>query len=382
MLRWLRNVANEAKKGAAPAKFEALQVAGRGMCCSLGHSAPAATAALNARLTHFQESRFVGEGGRPIQAAMLHGVDVWGMERLGLMLSSVIAEALGSGCGDRSQGEVALLVCYPESQRPGLAASTFRQGVEDVVLPWGFHPNSVAMDCGKGGIAEALQKAGELLRGRTGEAPPPRQVLLVGLDSLLVAGAIEQLLNFGRILGPGNADGLVPAEGAAALLLERPASAVVAQGAALRIEAAELALDEWRMDGAAPLRGTGLTKAVRAALVQARTSMSDLDFQISGFNGEGWYAREITLMQSRCMATRRDHYAHLTPCQSLGDAGAAGPVLALAWLAELLGREPGMTPGQSALAHFAGDDGRRSALVLRHGPATAAGMRQPSAQPH
>lgn len=62
------------------------------------------------------------------------------------------------------------------------------------------------------------------------------------------------------------------------------------------------------------------------------------------------------------MIPRRTHDAQLTPCQPLGNAGAAGPVLALAWLADLQGREP--------------------VLALRYGPAPAASRQQSSAPSH
>jgi 3-oxoacyl-[acyl-carrier-protein] synthase-1 len=238
--------------------------------------------------------------------------------------------------------------------------------VDAVARKGAFHPSSLALHCGKGGIAEALQAASALLT-RSQSTERPRQVLLAGLDSLLVAGTVEQLIGMNRILGSTTSDGLVPAEGAASILLEpvsndRKSSRL----SGLHIEAAASAVEDWRLDGDVPARGHGLTQAVRAAVTQANTDMSDLDLQVSGANGEGWYAREVTLMQSRCMKIKRSNYPHIAPAQWLGDAGAAAPVLALAWLADIMGRDSAICPGRSALAHFAGDDGQRSALVLRH----------------
>jgi 3-oxoacyl-[acyl-carrier-protein] synthase I len=390
MLRWLKALTEAPLKAPSdqPAlpDFKALRVIGRAMCCSLGHTAPAASAALNARINHFQESRFVGQGGRRVVVAMLHGLDTWGMDRMALMLNAVITEALGAEPTSAACGTTALVVCCAEGERPGMDSASFQQGVNAIVQPWGFHASSLALDCGKGGIAQALHRASALLQTARATGNGPLRVLLVGLDSLLLAATIEQLIGMDRLLTDSNSDGLIPGEGAAALLLELAApqptrSAALSPSHGLHIMAAASAMDDWRLDGDTPARAQGLTQAVRTALKAAGTSMSELDFHVSGFNGEAWCAREITLMQSRCMASRRSHYAHLAPCQWLGDTGAASPVLALAWLADLMGRDPGVSPGQSALAHFAGDDGRRSALVLHHPTASAEKLAAKAASP-
>lgn len=374
MLRWLKSSNQAPSSEQNVLRFKPLLVTGRAMCCSLGHTAPAVTAALNARVNHFRESRFVGQGGRRIVAAMLEGLDIWGMDRMALMLNAVISETLDAVQSPTDNSRIAVLVCCAESQRPGIDSASFQQGISSIVQPWGFHPSSLALDCGKGGIAIALKKASLLLQNAQATTNGPVQALLIGLDSLLLAATIEQLMGMDRLLTDTNSDGLIPGEGAAALLLELSTPKAVDSAlhrSGLRIMAAESAIDEWRFDGSTPARGLGLTQAVRAALAAANTSMADLDFHISGFNGEAWSAREITLMQSRCMTSKRSHYAHLAPCQWLGDTGAASPVLALAWLSDIMGRDHIVSPGQSALAHFAGDDGQRSALILRHPAASA-----------
>jgi 3-oxoacyl-[acyl-carrier-protein] synthase-1 len=365
-LHWLKDLKDAFAPNAQAPRFDALRVVGRGMCCSLGHSASATSAALNARITHFQQSRFVGQGGRRINAAMLHGVDVWGMDRLAMMLQAVISEALAAEVGAVDHRETALLVCFAEHERSGMDSLTFRQGIELTVAPWGFHPKSLAIDCGKGGIAAGLMRASVMLKSQNLHHTEPRRVLLVGLDSLLLAGTIEQLIGMDRLLTTSNSDGLIPGEGAAALWLESTHDASPRQAAGLHIVSVHSATEEWRLDGEVPARALGLTQAVRGALQAVGATMSELDFQVSGFNGEGWYAKEISLMQSRCMTTKRSRFPHLTPCQALGETGAAGPVLALAWLADLMGRGEFGSPGRSALAHFSGDDGRRSAMVLRY----------------
>jgi 3-oxoacyl-[acyl-carrier-protein] synthase I len=352
-----------------------LAVVARGMCCAVGHSAPAASAALNARLNHFMRSEFVDDHGEAIKASMVHGLPVWGAQRLAQLLHQVIAETMASAA--RHQGgqagepgqpgpasQVALLISGPETVRQGLPLEALQEALQEVVSPWGFHEASAVLPAGSGGVALSLRHASLLLHSRP-PARPPKYVLLVGLDSLLFAGSIEQLIAQERLASSHMADGLIPAEGAGAVLLRRAADA---QGLPplLHVEAAAHAQDPWHLSGTEPQRALGLTQAVRTALEAAGTSMADLDFQLSGLTGESWCAREAALMQSRCMRKKRETYEHLVPAQFLGFCGAALPVLALAWLADVMGCSDVACPGRSALLHFADPHGDRSALVVRH----------------
>lgn len=375
MIRWLSSIQRGSQDVAARARFVPLMVEGRAMCCAVGHHARAATAAMNARINHFRGSDFVDGEGRTLMSGMVNDLSIWGAQRQAALLRQVLLEIVDAARHvDWSQ--VPVIINGPEPSRQGLPIEAMRESLATALKEFGLHPDSQVLAGGQGGIAEALHLASELLvHGSEQNRKPPKHVMLVGLDSLLFAGSIEQLIAVERLPTRECADGCIPAEGAAALLLcladRVSATPSPHAGAMLHIESAALTEELWRLLGKEPQRGLGLTQAVRNALQDAGTTLPDLDFHLSGMTGEAWYAREVALMQSRCMTHKRTHFEHLIPAQFFGFCGGAVPVLSLAWLADTMARPNGLGPGRSALLHFADACGARSALVVRHRQAAA-----------
>ena len=313
---------------------------------------------MRARMNHFRETDFVGDGA-PLMGAALHDEPSWGAERLGRMLNQAVTQALTGGTC--AHAKVALLVLCANPDRPGMPTDDLDEALGAWVngghAGWGpFHSASRLYPAGKGGIGQALHAVASLLA----QPQSPEQVLLVGIDSLLNAATVEHHLEQARLATPLNADGMVPGEAAAAVLL-----ALEPPGApALSIEAAASATDTWRIGGEEPMRARALTAAMRAAAIQAGMALMALDFHASGMTGESWYAKESNMALSRALEGRAPTFPQMAVASFAGETGAAAPVLTLAWLAHEMAREDG--PGRSALLHFAEDDGRRSALVVRH----------------
>lgn len=359
MSSWLASLA---RTGADSAQtWFPLRVVSRGMCCAVGHHATAATAAINARMNHFRETEFVARGGIPIVGGALFDVGAWGAERLDHMLRLVVAEAM-AGNDAISPAEIALMVIGAEAARPGRSSDCLADSLTDLISQQRsageeFHPASRFCAYGKGGIARALMDAATLMSQKGG----PRYVLLAAVDSFLDAGAIEQYLEDERIATKSNADGFIPAEGAAAVLLSRDGS----DAPAMWIDAVASSQEIWRFDSDVPVRALGLTEALRSVARSAGTEIAGLDFHASGMTGEGWYTKEVNLALSRCMERKKSEFPHLIVTRSVGETGAAAPLLSLAWLAALMGHAAA-SPGRQGLLHFAGDDGQRSALVVRY----------------
>ncbi len=345
-----------------PAAWQPLRIVARGMCCAVGHTAPAATAAIEARMNHFRETQFVSHGGVPIVGGTLFDVAAWGAERMCHMLAAVIAEALaGAGQHAADTGRIALVLLVAEPSRPGGATAGLAEALKELTAALEaqdvrFHAGSCTLALGKAGIGQALETCAALLAAEQG----PDKVLLAGVDCLLDAGAIGHFLDNERVATHANADGFIPAEGAAALLLARAAL----PGAGLCIDAVATAPEPWRMDSDIPVRAEGLTQAIRAAVHAAGCAVADLDFHASGMTGESWYAREATMALSRCLERRKTEFPHLIVARSTGETGAASALLTLAWLAGVLGSQA--APGPAGLLHFAGDDGQRAALVVHY----------------
>jgi 3-oxoacyl-[acyl-carrier-protein] synthase I len=361
MKLWTRLLTDySSEKASTKASWTPLRIVSRGMCCAVGHNAPAATAAINARMNHFRETEFV-DAGDPIMGGAVYGVNQWGAERLQRMMHAVMEECLAK-LSDIDIKHVAVMLIAADPQRPGMPREHLSYALQNFMGQGDaenspFHEKSYLAAYGKGGIARAMADAAALLNTK----PGPKYVLMVAVDSLLDAAAIEQFLSQQRLSTAHNADGFIPAEGAAALLLSTEASVEPA----LWIDAAATAQEDWRLGSETPLRANGLTTAMRNAVKLANTEIAAMDFHASGMTGEGWYAKEISLAVSRSMERKKPEFPHLMVARSVGETGAASPLLTLAWLDGIMGRRFS-SPGRRALLHFAGDDGQRSALVLCH----------------
>ncbi|NHZ63879.1 hypothetical protein [Massilia genomosp. 1] len=181
MSRWLSSLTRNLS-GPQEASWAPLRIVSRSMCCAVGHNAPAATAAINARMNHFRETAFVARGGIPIVGGALFDVGAWGAERLDHMLQLVVAEALAA----QTAGEpahIALIVMGAEAGRPGRSSNCLAEALAQLLSQQRstgstFHPSSRFCSYGKGGIARALTDAALLMAQENG----PQFVLLVAVD--------------------------------------------------------------------------------------------------------------------------------------------------------------------------------------------------------
>jgi 3-oxoacyl-[acyl-carrier-protein] synthase I len=357
MLDWLKT-GKELPEGD---NFTPLRIVSSAMCCALGHDQRAAVAGIEARVNHFRETQFVCDEGMPIMGGALFSFPVWGQERLARVLAKVVPECL-AGAPDVSLHKVALMLLCAQSDQSGPSESFWPNELAALQKRHGFGDRPKLCRYGKAGIAQVLQEAAQAL----GKTQGLDHVLLVGIDSLLDAGVVETLLEQERVATRRNADGLIPAEGAGAILLTRrsPAPTALSAASSLWIEGVADANEVWQLGSDTPARALGLTQAMRAASAMAKTPVAELDFHASGMTGEGWYAKEVSMALSRCMEHRKNRFEHLTIASYLGETGAASAVLTMAWLAQVMPLEDD-GPGKSALLHFASDSGQRAALVVR-----------------
>lgn len=333
-----------------------LRVLAAGICCAVGYHGAAACCALRAGIDHFQESEFVTGGGEPVRVARLPDTEHWGAERLALWIGHAVDDCLGT-VPDFVSRQTPLIMLTLEPSRPHgqeheqLETALAVQRLLDLPL----HAQSRVFAAGRAGLAMALSHAAALVN-----AGRARRVLLVGADSYLNAASISHYLAAERLLVPGNRDGFLPGEAAAAVLLE--ASDLAQPGT--HVAGVGRGRESGRPDGSVPSRGQGLSAAIRAALAQAGIDADALTFRLSDQNGEGFFAAEAANALTRIGADAAHTPATLTTADCVGEIGAATGPLMLAWLADLMPRADG--PGDCGLIHLANDDGERSAVVVRH----------------
>lgn len=148
------------------------------------------------------------------------------------------------------------------------------------------------------------------------------QVLIGGVDSLIDLHLLGLLTREDRILASGIADGFVPGEGAAFILLstvETGQTIGVVRKPAITAERGHRYSEE-------PYRGEGLAEAFNQAL--QNYSGSPIEKVYSGMNGESFGAKEYGVSMMRNQRKLSASFKHEHPADCFGDLGAAmGPIL-------------------------------------------------------
>lgn len=333
-----------------------MRIHAAGLCCAVGYHLKAAHCALRAHMDHFQESEFRDKQGHPLLVARLPEIQLWGQPRLARWLELALRDCLQAVPGLDAE-QIPLIWLAPEASRSGQVLEWYAEIFQQTQTQLGlsFHRSSGVVPHGRAGLTLALQHASALLASQRHGA-----VLLAGVDSYLNAATINHYLQAERLQVPGNSDGFIPGEAAAAVLLEMAPSSRTG----VRIVGFGEAQEVGRPDGSVPSRAQGLTQAVRTALDRARLSYADLAFRLSDQNGEAFFAREAANALTRLAPVGGQKLSLITLADSLGEIGAAtGPAM----LAQLfMHMQHPSSPGRSGLLHLANDDGRRAAAVLQY----------------
>jgi len=335
-----------------------LAVRRTGLVTSVGLSAPAACAAIRAKIKNPIETRFLDRKGEWIMSHSVPlGRSVRGLAKL-VELASMSAEECVVNLLPEELARIPLLLCVAESTRPGRIAGLDEQLLETLRERLGgakLAPESCLIPYGRVGAAVALQKARKLVY----EAEAPA-VLIVATDSMLIWSTLRALSEQGRLLTPDNSNGFIPGEAGSAVLVARP----IAGHPSLHISGLGFASEQASIESDQPLRADGLTEAIRVALQDADCDMTALDFRITDIAGEQYYFKEAALALARTMRRPKVGFDLWHPAECIGEVGSAiGPALLV--VAEAAGRKR-YAPGPSMLAHAANDSGQRTAIVMRY----------------
>lgn len=335
---------------------KSISIISAGLCSSVGANLTAADCALRAGMNHFQESDFVAANGQPVRVARLPDVDHWGTERLGRWGAAAIQECLANADTPLDIHKIPLLLITAERSRPP-TNDDYYQAIYTALLnefKSRFDERTRLVAAGRAGIGLALTCASQWLNDNTTE-----YVLIAGVDSFLDAQTIDYFLKKNRLLTYGNSDGFIPGEGAAAILLSRNENTN-----SVSIYGIGEGAEEGKPDGSTPSLSLGYTDAIRAAISQSGLQASDFTCRFSDQNGEAFFARDVTNALTRLGLEGLPKLETITLADCVGDVGAATGPMTLAWASRLLPKNE--ISGNTALAHFANDDGYRCALVLKY----------------
>jgi 3-oxoacyl-[acyl-carrier-protein] synthase-1 len=334
-----------------------LGIVSTGMVTAVGLDAASSCAAMRARLDGFQETRFLGLGGQWLVGAPVPLPRTWiGQKRMVHLAAGAVVDALAAAPG--AEADLALILCLAEGTRPGRPVTDPEAFLRDLAaivgLPSRTRTHLIAHGRPSGFVA--LDRAGRLLAGGTAG-----HVLILGVDSYLTVTSIAHYLAARRILGPGNANGFIPGEAAAAILVG-PTGGLRLTGLGLAREPAFLynGLD---VDGAhLPLRGDGMTAAYSAALTAADVDLAHVEYRISDLIGEQFFFKQAALASLRLERVRSAFQDLWSPGENLGNVGAAVVPIMLGMA--LTAAAKGYAPGSPLLIEASGDDGACGAAVL------------------
>lgn len=337
----------------------ALQISGAGMCCSVGLTAPSARTAIWSGMNRFRESQFVDTEGEPVIVAGVPMGGRGGAHRMAAMLREAFRESVRP-LSAISPSTTALLLVTAEEERPGYCATWAHACFEAVCDSMGGRLNAASrvFPLGRAGFGSALAAARPLLAERR-----VARAVIAGVDSYLDARTINGLLRSGRLSTPETPSGIIPGEGAGAVCVELARDDVTAGcrvvGLGVATEPATLANDE-------PQQASGLTAALRAALVESGRRPEEMDFRATDWAGEPFYAYESGLALTRVFDQHVAEFPVVQIAESLGETGAAVGPLSVAYVAGLMARRK--TAGPRCLLHLASDGGARAAAVLEYRP--------------
>jgi 3-oxoacyl-[acyl-carrier-protein] synthase-1 len=339
-----------------------LRIIASGICCAVGYNAEAASCALRIGMDNFMESFFVANDGSPVRVAQLLNEDCWGPQRLALWARYAIGECLEQISSEEHVHMPVLFVMAaldrPMSNRQKhLEAARGLARELEITLP----ERSQVFSSGRAGLGDALLQAQHLLTTKAAQ-----KVIVAGVDSYLDAQTISHFLKEERLLVPGNSNGFIPGEAAAAIVVELASnqSRQNCQNPHTQITGVGLAQEPGRPDGSVPSRAQGLTQAIRAAMQQADINGNAMEFRVSDQNGESFFAREAANALTRIGEPGGTIPGVLTTADCTGEIGAATGPLMLAWLHRWLPHAD--APGACGLLHLANDDGARTAIVVQH----------------
>lgn len=325
-----------------------------GLVTSVGLSAPAACAAIRAKVANPSETGFLEREAGPIIAHQAPLDRPWrGRARLVRMAAMALVEALG-GLPRAQWTALPLLLCVAERDRPGRIDGLEDQLLREVEREIGtrFAAGSATIAGGRVGICAALSTARRLLY--EGRVP---FVLIGGADSLVTWSTLQVLAGRNRLLNEYNSNGFMAGEAAGAVLVGLPEDAgeLVCAGCGQAFETAHIGSGQ-------PLRGTGLSSAIKAALDEAGCQLRDLSYRITDLSGEQYYFKEAALAVARIPDRPAGLFDLWHPAECIGEAGAAAGFVIIA-VAEAACRKA-YAPGERVLVHLANDGGQRGAAVL------------------
>jgi 3-oxoacyl-[acyl-carrier-protein] synthase-1 len=326
-----------------------------GLATSVGLTAPASCAAIRAKLTNPFETRFIDSGGQWIRGHRVPLEQPWsGRTKLKKMAVRVISECLAD-ISPAHWSQIPLLLCVAERERPGRTAGLEEELYGEICGELGvrFDEQSIVIPKGRVSGSIALLHARRMISEARADS-----VLIVATDSLLSWPSVSAYERADRLLTSVNSNGFLPGEAAGAVLVGDP------KGGGSQLFCIGLGFGEEpaSIDSESPLRGDGLTQAIRNALGDAGCQIQELDLRIGDLSGEQYYFKEASLAVSRLLRVRKEEFPIWHHAECIGECGSSSSIVA--FIIASLACQKGYAPGPRILCHAAADTTERAAAIF------------------
>lgn len=334
-----------------------LKILAGGMVTGLGYNAEASLAALRAGISAVEETPWVDpESGKRLAGAKVSLPHWWeGTGKLVELVAPAISECLAAAGSPTAN--IPLLIAIPSTTRAGRFANMDRELMEGIEarLELPRHPKSRAIAGDQVGGAQCLVAARDLIAAGT-----VQHVIVAGVDSFLYQPMLDDYVERRRLMTASNSNGFFPGEAGCAVLV---GGVLDASADALQLLGIGLAHEVAAIGSTQPLRGEGMTAAVREALDAAGVNMADIGYRLTDVSGEHYKFKEALFVAARLDQDSRARAMEMWhPIEFLGEIGAA-IIPCLLQQARHACLE-GYAPGRLGLIHVGNDDGARAALVV------------------
>lgn len=335
-----------------------IAVIGSGMMTGVGIDSPSSCAAIRVKLNNFVETDFFHDGDEHVVGSIVQIPDLsGGRNKLLEMIVSPIRECLDL-LPNSDPGQIALLVCVSEADRPGVVKKLDESFLKDIQtkLSLEFSKKSQIITQGRVSGVIAVKRAAALM-----DQGLCQFCIVAGVDTYLTVGTISSFESKSRLLSEENSDGFIPGEAGSAVLLvpvtKDLTRAMVIQGIGIGKESISIESEE-------PLRADGLVEAIEQALDEAGMEMADLDYRINDSNGESYVFKEASLALTRTLKKRKKKFEVWHPTECIGEIGAA--IVPCTLGIALTASRKNYAPGRRLVCHYGNDDGTRAAIIMEY----------------
>lgn len=338
-----------------------LNLISAGAVTSVGYNLAATSAAIRAGVDNFQETQFIDQDGEPIIGARIFKSDDQNLVSAGIdqqlhWIKLALCECFGHQ-NAKTTNHIRIIPLMAETSRPNLNK---QQALVDGIYLFAENLledrlESVQAPIAAGNISclHGLQAAEEFLH-----IHPEGAVCLLAIDSWLNLPSIQHALNQDRLLTSTKADGLIPGEAIAAILL----TTNIPNTHYLQIAGTGLAEEEATLESEKPSYGKGLAIAIKQALEQAKLPAHQLHMRLNDLNGEDYFFNESAYTWNRVLRKPMTKvYQYEQPAGKVGDIGAAFGPLLLGYNLHLARSH--RHPGSSTLIHLSSPEAPRGAIV-------------------